>query len=103
MNTAERKAWETRPVSGISGLNGTKSKVWLELTAENAGKILQLFTKNYINIFQTASPFQRIPVIQLVSFQFLSPSDSINIYGRKGKEILSVEDEQATKILQMPG
>lgn len=102
MNTADRKAWETRTVSGISGLNRTEKQVWLEPTVENAGKILQLFTKNYINIFQTASPFQRIPVIRLISIS-QSIKNSINIYGRKGKEILPVEDEQATKILRLLG
>lgn len=43
-----------------------KNQVWLQLTVENIGKILQLFTESDINIFQTASTFQRIPVIQLV-------------------------------------
>lgn len=44
-----------------------KNQVWLHLTVENIGKILQLFTENDINIFQSASTFQIITVIQLVS------------------------------------
>lgn len=94
-------------MSGISELNGTKNQVWFELTVENTVKILQLFTKNYTNILQTASPFQRIPPYLKDSICLIlisqSIKDSINIYGRTGKEILSVEDGQATKIWQMLG
>lgn len=40
--------------------------------------------------------------INLISIS-QSIKDSVNIYGRKGKEILSVKDGQNPKILQMPG
>lgn len=42
---------------------------------------------NYINTFQAASPFQRIPVIQLVLFQFLSVSKTaLTFIGEREKK-----------------
>lgn len=63
-----------------------KNQVWLELTLENIGKILQPFTKNYTNIVQTASPFQRIPVIQLVLFQLHSLSKTALTFIGEGEK-----------------